>query len=319
MVFDESRLRVLDDRDLERELARTLEVALAAAREALLAHAEAQLVAPPRFALDAGRGRLVFTAGAETRSSQALGFRVYETYPDRTPDHAQLVAVWDARDGRLLGLVVGHLLGALRTAALNAVALERLARPGARVLGVLGTGFQARFHALAALAVAPFEDVRIYSRRPENRADFVRWLASHTQTPVEAVDSAEEAVHAADVLLEVTSARVPVFDPAWLKPGAHVNTVGPKLKGAHALPLEAACAADLLVSDSPAQLEAYGSYFLPPEARRRVVPLSALVAGEHPGRRRADERTVFLSAGLAGTEPVVARRLLEALGGGVDG
>jgi len=319
MGFDKTRLRVLDDRDLERELARTLELTLAAVREALFAHAGGRLFAPPRFALEAEHGRLVFTAGAETRSSHALGFRVYETYPDRTPEHAQLVAVWDARDGRLLGLVVGDLLGALRTAALNAVALERLARPDARVLGVLGTGFQARFHALAALAVMPFEGVRVYSRRPENRADFVGWLASHTQTPVEAVDSAEEVVRAADVLLEVTSARTPVFDPAWLKPGAHVNTVGPKLKDAHALPLEAALAADLLVSDSPAQLEAYGDHFLPPEARRRVVPLSALVAKQHPGRRRADERTVFLSAGLAGTEPVVARRLLEALGGGVDG
>ncbi len=55
---------------------------------------------------------------------------------------------------------------------------------------------------------------------------------------------------------------------------------------------------------------------LPPEVRRRVVPLSALVAGRHPGRRRADAGTVFLSAGLAGTEPVVARRLFEVLGGG---
>ncbi len=80
--------------------------------------------------------------------------------------------------------------------------------------------------------------------------------------------------------------------------------------------LEAALAADLLASDPPAQLEAYGDHFLPPEARRRVVPLSAPVAKQRPGRRRADERTVFLSAGLAGNEPVVARRLFGAFGGG---
>ncbi len=284
MGFDKTRLRILDDRDLEGALIRALEVTLAAVHEALFAHAGGRLLAPPRFVLEAEHGRLVFTAGAETRSSHALGFRDYETCPDRIPDHAQLVAVWDARDGRLLG--------------------------------VLGTGFQARHHALAALLARPFEQVRVYSRSPENRAAFARWLASHTQTPVEAVDSAKEVVRAADVLLEVTSSRTPVFDPALLKPGAHVSAVGPKLKDARALPLEAALGSDLRVSAPPARLEAYGGYFLPPEARRRVVPLSALVAKQHPGRRRADAGTVFLSAGLAGTEPVVARRLFETFGGG---
>jgi ornithine cyclodeaminase/alanine dehydrogenase-like protein (mu-crystallin family) len=92
--------------------------------------------------------------------------------------------------------------------------------------------------------------------------------------------------------------------------------VGPKLKSGHALPVEAALGADLLVSDAPAQLAAYEGYFLPEAARRRVVPLSALVAGRHPGGNAPEARTVFLSAGLAGTEPAAARRLLAAYGGG---
>ena len=143
----------------------------------------------------------------------------------------------------------------------------------------------------------------------------MRWLSARTDRPVVEKKSAEAVVREADVLLEVTSARAPVFDAAWLRAGVHVNTVGPKLTRGHALPLEAALQADLLVSDAPAQLDAYEGYFLPKALRARVVPLSALVAGQHPGRRTPDERTVFLSAGLAGTEPAAARWLLVGRGG----
>lgn len=171
------RWRLLQDADLERDLHLSLALALEGVREALRAHADGELQAPPRFSLDAGAGRLVFTVGADPSRSRTMGFRAYETFPERTPEHAQVVAMWDAGDGRFLGLVLG----------------------------------------------------------------------------------------------------------------------------------------DLLASDAPHQLEAYDGYFLLPEERRRAVPLSHLLAGRHPGRRRPEERTVFLSAGLAGTEPAVARRLLEAL------
>ncbi|WP_456414440.1 hypothetical protein [Oceanithermus profundus] len=313
MAKDKSAFRLLDDSDLERDLPRSLELVLEAVRGALRAYAEGKLQAPPRFSLDAGRGRLVFTTGAEPEYTRAVGFRVYETYPERTPEHAQLVAVWDSDDGRLLGLVLGHLLGALRTAALNAEAVRLLARVDSRVLGVLGTGFQARYHALAALRVRSFERVFVYSRRPENREAFVRWLGERTEAAVEAADDAEPVVREADVLLEVTNARSPVFDAVWLPAGVHLNTVGPKLESAHSLPPVAATKADLLVSDAPRQLEAYDGYFLPPAVRARVVPLADVLVGRHPGRARAEERTVFLSSGLAGTEPAAARRLLEAL------
>jgi len=303
---------ILTDADLERDLNRTLELVLAGVKDALLAHAEGRLVAPPRFAVDAGPGRLVFTVGVEPTRTRAMGFRVYETFPGSSPEHGQIVAVFDAGDGRLLGLVLGNLLGALRTAALNAVALEHLARRDAETLSVLGTGFQARWHALYALRARRFARVLVYSRKAENRAAFVRWLSARTDRPVIAKKSAEAVVREADALLEVTSARAPVFDAAWLRPGVHVNTVGPKLKSAHALPLEAALQAELLVSDAPAQLAAYEGYFLPEAERDRVVPLSALVAGRHPGRTAPDQRTVFLSAGLAGTEPAAARRLFSA-------
>ncbi|WP_456476907.1 hypothetical protein [Oceanithermus sp.] len=176
---------ILTDADLERDLDRTLGLVLAGVKDALLSHAEGQIEVPPRFAVDAGPGRLVSTVGVERTRTKAMGFRVYETFPSSSHEHGQIVAVFDAEDGQLLGLVLGNLLGALRTAALNAVALEQLARKDACTLGVLGTGFQARWHALFALRVRPFARVFVYSRKPENRAAFVRWLSARSDRPVD--------------------------------------------------------------------------------------------------------------------------------------
>ena len=69
----------------------------------------------------------------------------------------------------------------------------------------------------------------------------------------------------------------------------------------------------LLVTDSLPQAAAFGDDFLlhgTPHAER-LVSLSALVTGEHPGRRTDEEITLFYSLGLAGTELLLADRLIE--------
>ena len=89
----------------------------------------AQLIAPPRFSVGVEKGALVFTAGAETMESHTIGFRVYDSYKSDAPERTQLVAVFDSRTGAFKGLCEGVMIGALRTAAINAVAIKHMARP----------------------------------------------------------------------------------------------------------------------------------------------------------------------------------------------
>ena len=226
----------------------------------LRARAEGRTVAPPRHAVDFGAaGKLVFTIGDVEDAARSLaGFRVYDTFPISVPvQSGQLVAVWDSGTGALLGVILGDLLGEWRTGALGGVAIRRMARAGAKICAVLGTGRQARTQLLAAVASRELAEIRVFGRDEARRAGFMHALSAETGKIVRPSRSAREAVEGADIVLCATNSPTPVFDAAWLAPRVHVSSVGPKLRSAHELPLNFGARVTLLVSDSPEQLSAY--------------------------------------------------------------
>jgi alanine dehydrogenase len=106
------------------------------------------------------------------------------------------------------------------------------------------------------------------------------------------------------------SSNTPVIDAAWLAPGAHVTTIGPKIKGRHELGLDVADRAGLIATDSPAQIAALDFFLDGTDHGTRMVDLADIVTGRHPGRTSDDMIMLFCSAGLAGTEVLVADALL---------
>ncbi len=283
-----------------------MDIAVARMAEAFREHAVGTLRSPPRFGLDVEEGSLVFTAGA-AEALGAMGFRVYQT----VAEDDQLVASFDTGTGALEGVVIGTRLGAVRTGAIGGVAVDHLAREDARTLGVLGSGRQARTQVEAAATVRTFDEARVFSPTREHRDAFAREMSRGME--FEAVASAEEAVSGADVLIVATSSTEPTFDPDWLEPGVHVTTLGPKFEGASEIDPSLPARCDSIVTDSLAQVDGYDRpYVVSGAERERTVELSTVVVGEREGRTDPDDRTLFCSVGLAGTEVVLARAAFEA-------
>src|SRR6266540_2662860 len=134
--------------------------------------------------------------------------------------HQGTVTLFDGETGEVRALMNASAITAIRTAAVSAVATRLLAREDARELGVLGAGVQARSHLEALGLVRDFDHVRIYSPTAEH----ARALAE--EGGAEAMESAEEAVRGADVVVTATSSVEPVLQRDWLQEGAHVNAVG---------------------------------------------------------------------------------------------
>ena len=114
--------RILTDEDISKTL--TMKHAINAIELSLRAKNEGKLIAPPRFLVGLKKGSLVFTIGADTKNSNVIGFRVYDTFESDSPDRIQLVAIFDSRSGAFRGIVIGVLIGAMRTAAINAIAIK---------------------------------------------------------------------------------------------------------------------------------------------------------------------------------------------------
>ncbi|BDH06233.1 ornithine cyclodeaminase family protein [Streptomyces seoulensis] len=293
---------LFDDHDVRARL--DAGTAVRAMRAAILAHHEGTLQAPPRVRADLGGGHLVVTAG-HLREQEMFGFRVYDTLVGAE----QLVAVWIARDGELAVLVQGAELGARRTGAIGAVAVEVAAGPGPVRVGIVGAGAQAWTQLWAMLAVREVEEVVVAARRPGRAEAFARRTADELGVRTRAARTVEDAVRDRDVVIVATNSAVPVLDADWIAPGTHVNTVGPKTVSRHEVPAALAHRASVVLTDSLVQAAGYPEPHI--FAVDAMIDLGAALAGAVTVRTDPDQITVFSSVGLAGTEVALAAELVR--------
>ena len=269
--------------------------AVEAMRDALVAFHRGQLVSPPRTT-----AVLTFTAGRLV--GKWYGFRSYAAHVRCE----QIVALHTEPDGRLAALARGASLGAYRTGALGGAAVAAMARPDASTLGVIGSGKQAWTQVWAIAAARALTEVTVASRTPENRERFAARITAELGVPARVVDDPTTAVRDRDIVLIATNSRTPIVEGGWISPGTAVTTLGPKQVGAAEFGADLPAVADVIVTDSPPQLEAMD----PPAVISAARSLGAVIAGDEPGRTSPDQITLYESVGLAGTEPFLLARLV---------
>jgi alanine dehydrogenase len=305
---------VLTDDDVRRVLPMSAAVARieAAPREPT----EGTLVAPPRCRVDAAKRAVIVTAGAGTRDDRAVGCRVDDRFQESAAAHGQAVGVFDRDTGDCKGAIGGGPLGAMRTGASGGVASKHLARPDAARAAVLGSGRQARTPLEAAAVVRPCASVKVYSPNATHREAFARERREARDLPVDPVVSAQAAVADAGVVTCATTSPTPVCDPRWRKAGAHVNTVGPRARGASEGDARIAGSVRVVATDAlrPLRGDATPSVLAETPWMEAVVELGEMAVGQHPGRHSPDDLPLFCTAGLAGTAVAGAGEALRRAG-----
>lgn len=159
------------------------------------------------------------------------------------------------------------------------------------------------------MAVRGFRTVYVSSRTEASARSLRDEINSRYAVECVAPCTPKEALADADVVICATDSAAPVIESGWVRAGAHVTTVGPKLRGAHELPPELGQRASLVTTDSLAQLRSYSSFFI--SDTTRIVGLEEVVMGRVIARRSPEDVTLYCSVGLAGTEVVLASELLR--------
>jgi len=152
-----------------------------------------------------------------------MGVKLVTAYPANagtaTPTHNAAIILMRTDNGEPVATIGGTVITEMRTAAVSAAITQYLMPENSRVLGILGSGVQARSHLEALRSIHAFDEVRVWSPTAQHAHEFA-------QTYGATATDAESAVRGADVIVVATSATEPVLKGAWLKPGAHVNAVG---------------------------------------------------------------------------------------------
>lgn len=275
---------------------------IATMRDALADFSRGHVLQPVRTMLTIEEGQRylgIMPAVAE----HAMGLKLVSFYPrnagSEVPTHMAMILLFRPETGEPLAVMDGRLITEMRTAAVSAAATDRLAAPDSRVLALLGSGVQAAAHLEALGRVRRFEEVRVWSRTPENARRFAERHGARAT-------DAEAAVRGADVVVTATASLEPVLRGAWLKPGAHVNAVGAPRPTWRELD-DAAMASVLVVDSREAVLKESGDVIL------SKAPIHAEIGEILAGLKDAPmaETTVFKSVGIAVEDLAAAQLVYE--------
>ncbi len=222
-------------------------------------------------------------------------------------NHQSTVFLFDPDTGKLAALVGGNYLTAVRTAASSAVSISHLARPDAKVLGMVGAGHQAAFQLRAAAEQRRFEKVVAWNLHPE-KLETLATVAGELGLPFQAVER-EQLGAEADVIITITSAHEPLLMKSWIKPGTHLACMGTDTAGKQEVDPHLVAGASVF-TDEIAQSVSIG------EAQHAVAaglildtditPLGAVINAAAPGRVSDDQITLFDGTGVGLQDLAVA-------------
>jgi ornithine cyclodeaminase len=201
----------------------------------------------------------------------------------------------------------GHLTD-LRTAAVTAMAAVELRRNDT-VLGIIGSGIQARLQAGVHAQVLPLQRIVLWGRTPERSQQCRRDIQSLLPAvEVVVAGSPAEVARAARLIVTATAAREPLLSASDLATGTHISAVGADAPGKQELDPEILRRASLLLVDSHRQCQKLGELQHAPDQWARAVELGAFCSQPAPP---APSLTVCDFTGLGAEDLYIAEYCWE--------
>jgi alanine dehydrogenase len=323
-------LTFLNGPDVERIALTDAEI-LAAVERGLEAQGRKQVVIEPRVHLvpqDSSLGHFNVLRGAVLPLGLA-GVKVVgdfvNNYKVGLPSELAVLNLFDPTTGVPIAILDATSLTDMRTGAMTALGGKFLARKNSKILGHIGARGTSYWNIRLLSRFFEFDEIRVHSRRPESRTAFAKKLTEDLGRPVVAVDSWEDCVRDADIVVEAS--RLPEPQPLlkteWIKAGALV------------VPYGTMSAVELSLTDimSKVVVDDWGQCRkgLPYGALRRHVDsdklteqnlhaeLGQIVAGIKPGRENEQETILFWHRGLSLSDIALGHAMLakaKALGVG---
>jgi ornithine cyclodeaminase/alanine dehydrogenase-like protein (mu-crystallin family) len=289
----------------------TMPLALEAVEDISAKQASGEAVLHARRRIELPGGGFFHYMAAADMAAGFLGMKLYTFVRGRL---RFLVPLYRIATGDLEALIEADYMGQMRTGAASGVATKYMARKGARIAGVIGTGLQARTQLEAVAAVRKLDEAHAYSRNSDRLAQFCKDMSEKLQIPVRPAASADLTVQQADIVITATTAGHPVCHGAALAEGAHINAIGANFPHKRELDDEAIRRVGTIVVDSIEQSKAEAGDLVVPFGASgarwdSVKELADIVAGKVQGRRSENEITLFKSNGIAVWDVAAALRV----------
>jgi len=240
----------------------------------------------------------------------ALGAKIVTVYKDnpakyKLPNVMGTILILDQATGAPLALMDGGYLTGMRTGAVAGLATKFMARKDAKVHALFGTGGMARAQAWAVDCARDIRTLVLYSLDPRDKQEaFAASLRDIVKSEIVFAKDVAEAVRSADIVTLITSAKDPIVNGDWFRPGTHINGVGSHAPLMRELDSKTVQKSAVICDHVAACQAEAGDLRIPADAGEWKWEsvrgsLGEVVLGKIPGRANDQEITLFKSVGLA--------------------
>jgi alanine dehydrogenase len=153
------------------------------------------------------------------------GLRRRITYCYEPGYYGGMILVFCAENAELVAIMNDGYVQHMRVGATAALGAKYLARPDAKVVGILGSGGMARSFATGFALVRNLERIKVYSPNREHLLAYCEEMSRKLGIEVIPERSAEAAIRRSDIVASCTNAVESVLKGEWLEPGMYVALV----------------------------------------------------------------------------------------------
>lgn len=257
---------------------------------------------------------------AYLKEMKALACKVVTVYKNNPANHNMpttigKVLLQNPETGDVICIMDGGYLTAVRTGAASGVATKYLARKDKdQVIGIYGTGGQAKMQLLAMKETVSISKVLVFDLNEEAIDAFVKANADLGFYILKAKNS--DDLLEADIICTATSSPTPLFDGNKLKPGTHINNIGSHTPNARELDTATVQRSKFVGDSKEACFNEAGDIMIPLKEGSVTedhfyAELGDLVTAKKEGRTNAEEITVFKSNGLAIQDSATAKLIYD--------
>jgi ornithine cyclodeaminase/alanine dehydrogenase len=254
------------------------------------------------------------------RGAGMVSSKIVSMFPDNInhnlPTIMATVIVNDENTGKVLAVMDGTYLTALRTGAVSGVATRYLSRKDARTVGLIGCGFQGRTQLWSICEVREITKAKVYDIRLREKNAFAVDMSKKLGIDIVPVESPEVAVKDVDVIATATTSQTPIVKGAWISNGTHINAIGSFYPHRRELDTETIQKSKVVVDLKEAALAEAGDIIIPIKEGAITkdhiyAELSQIVTHEKMARTSYDEVTLFKAVGLAIEDLAAAKLVIE--------
>ncbi|HZJ17740.1 MAG TPA: ornithine cyclodeaminase family protein [Chthoniobacteraceae bacterium] len=319
--MDQKGILYLSNDDVKNvlDLGRAIEIT----EQALRDHSEGRVIwsTPEDLAIKPETGWQSWVTGCALATEPVAGFRIRSIKAaggsrdaSRAPrGPRRILILGDREGGEIRAIMDEDWCHAVRTAAAATVAMRLLARKDSAVMAMLGAGDTARAAVPVMAQAFRLKEIRVTSRTPASRESYAKEIGKEYSLNVRPVESTEEALKGADVVVSATTTSTPFVNESWLGAGITVYSIGKNQE----MESEVYKNCDKFVVDSWLHCKNKSDMqrllkenFL--SEKDLYAELPDLLSGKTPGRQSDKERIFIRAIGLVNQDIAMANWIYRA-------